>query len=435
MNGVKQMADLKEVKKVAVIGSGIMGSGIAQAFLLGGYETVVLSDINDDALEKSKESIEIVLKALEDEDKFKEYVTTHPFLGHFQNIDFKKLKADHKRVGLIADGLTAQKIMGRLVCETDLAKAVSDVDFVLEAVSERLDIKQAVFQQLGELTPPHTVCASNTSTLPVTEIARLSKRPENAIGMHFHGFTQAFNRLIEIMGGEKTSDAAQSIGQQVGESLPSVGGERLVIRLEKEAAGFIANRIAAPLQIYSTWLLDQAREQGISLEQLHAAGYDLRMGDFIGLDTVVNATKSYHDHISSDFESAQLITELFNEGKLGAKSGQGIFKWDDTGNPIIKDIQLGDKTLKFMRDNTDAELGLAMRMNEACRLLEMGVVKSYGVITELERIGEGHEGIFELGIDKHTEWSEKLDAVAEKIGKSYIRPCEMMRSGKYKDYP
>ena len=74
-------------------------------------------------------------------------------------------------------------------------------------------------------------------------------------------------------------------------------------------------------------------------------------------------------------------------------------------------------------------------MNEACRLLEMGAVKGYEVINQVERIGERHEGIFEIGFDKHRKWSEKLEAVAEKIGKSYLMPCDMMKTGKYKDYP
>ena len=87
-----------------------------------------------------------------------------------------------------------------------------------------------------------------------------------------------------------------------------------------------------------------------------------------------------------------------------------------------------------MTENIDSELMLAARLNEACRLLDMGAVKGYEVINEVERIGESHEGIFVLGWDKYKEWAVKLERVAEKIGKPYFKPCDMMRSGKFKEY-
>jgi len=270
--------------------------------------------------------------------------------------------------------------------------------------------------------------------MPVSKIGKLSKRPQSVIGMHHHGFMQVFNTLVEIMGSDKTAEESMALGKAVGESFPSVGGKRLVVRLEKEAAGFIANRIAAPGVIYATWLLDKAREQGITFEQLHAAGYDMRMSDYVGLDTALNATISYQENLSSDFAPSKVLVELVKEGRLGRKTGRGIYDWDESGNAIIKETQVAEKTLNFLRENADPELMLALRMNEACRLLEMGAVKGYEVINEVERIGEYHEGIFVLGFDKCKEWAEKLEAVAEKIGKSYLKPCEMMRSGRFKDY-
>ena len=112
-----------------------------------------------------------------------------------------------------------------------------------------------------------------------------------------------------------------------------------------------------------------------------------------------------------------------------------MYEWDESGNAIIKETKVEEKTLNFLKEYADPELWLATRLNEACRLLEMGVVKGCGVITEVERIGESHEGIFVLGWDKYKEWAEKLEALAEKIGKPYLKPCEMMRSGRFKDYP
>jgi enoyl-CoA hydratase/3-hydroxyacyl-CoA dehydrogenase len=412
-----------------------MGTGIASIALLGGYERVVLSDIDNSALKKSRDSIETVIKALEDEDRFKEYVSSHSFLNSLSDVNFTELKANPERVGVIAEGCTAGEIMDRLVCEVDLQRAVSDVDFVIEAVPEILGMKQEVFRKLSELTPSHTVCASNTSTLPVSKIGKFSKRPESVIGMHHHGFMQVFDTLVEVMGSDRTAEESLVLGKAVGESFPSIRGKRLVVRLEKEAEGFIANRIAAPAVIYATWLLDQAREQGITFEQLHAAGNDMRGLDYVGLDTALNATISYQENLSSDFAPPKALVELAKEGRLGRKTGRGIYDWDESGNAIIKETQVEEKTLDFLKENADPELMLATRLNEACRLLEMGVVKGYEVINEVERIGESHEGIFVLGFNKYNEWVEKLEAVAEKIGKPYLKPCEMMRSGRFRDYP
>jgi len=141
------MTDISNVRKIAVIGSGIMGTGIASIALLGGYERVVLTDIDNNALMKSRDSIDFVIKALEDEDRFKKYVSSHPFLNNLSDVNFAELKANRKAVGVIAEGCTAGEIMDRLVCEVDLQRAVSDVDFVIEAVPEILGVKQELLCQ------------------------------------------------------------------------------------------------------------------------------------------------------------------------------------------------------------------------------------------------------------------------------------------------
>jgi 3-hydroxyacyl-CoA dehydrogenase len=130
------MTNISDVRRIAVIGSGIMGTGIASIALLGGYQKVILSDIDNSALKKSRDSIDSVVKALEHEDRFKEYISSHPFLNSLSSVNFAELKANRKAVGVIAEGCTAGEIMDRLVCEVDLQRAVSDVDFVIEAVPD-----------------------------------------------------------------------------------------------------------------------------------------------------------------------------------------------------------------------------------------------------------------------------------------------------------
>jgi len=429
------MADLSSVKKIAVVGSGIMGTGIMEGILLKGFDKAVLHDADSSALRKGRDTIERMIRIVADEEGFKQFVSSYAGMNAQHSRDFDALRKDPKIVGMFAEGATADDILGRLVCEEDLEKAVSDVDFVIEAVSEVLELKQDVFEKLSELAPAHAVCASNTSTLPVTKIALKSKRPENAIGMHFHGFTQIINRLVEIMGGEKTAEGAMELGRLVGASLPSLGGERLAVRLDREAEGFIANRIAAPAGIYGTWFMDKAMAEGISLEQLHAAGRNMIGTDIVGLDTAYNAGISYQQNLSPDFSPSKAITELVKQGRLGRKTGRGIYEWDESGNVVIKEVEVEEKTREFIKAYSDPEIAMAARLNEACRLIELGVVKGCSVVTEVERIGESHEGIFVLGADKYKEWAEKLEEVAERIGKPYLKPCEMMKSGKFKDYP
>ena len=175
-----------------------------------------------------------------------------------------------------------------------------------------------------------------------------------------------------------------------------------------------------PESFFKDLVLDRAIEQGVTLEQLHAAGYDMRVMDYIGLDTILNGYMSNQENISSDFAPPKILTELVKQGNLGCKTGRGIYEWDESGNAIIRETRAEQKTLDFMAENMDSDLFRGARLNEACRLLDMGAVREYEVINEAERIGESREGIFALGWDKYGMWSEKLERAADKIGKPYF---------------
>ncbi len=139
--------------------------------------------------------------------------------------------------------------------------------------------------------------------------------------------------------------------------------------------------------------------------------------------------------LSLDFNPAKIIEQSVKDGRLGRKTGRGLYEWDKSGRIIIKEVQVEEKTRKFLEDNIDPELGLATRMNEGCRLLEMGVVKGYELINKVDLIGNGREGPFVQGINKYMEWSDKLETMAEKLNKHYLKPCDMMKSGRFKNYP
>ncbi|MHA1727520.1 MAG: 3-hydroxyacyl-CoA dehydrogenase family protein [Promethearchaeota archaeon] len=429
------ISNISDIKNIAIIGSGIMGTQIALVALLSGYKKVILNDVNNSFLEKARNSIKRGIQSLETEEKFKSSISANPaMIARLKNSGFSKIKGNIKFVGIIANHFTSDEIMDRLVCKVDLQQAVSDVDFVIEAVPENFKLKQEVFKQLGEFSPSHAVIASNTSTMSITKLGESSGRPENVIGMHFHGTVPIFNRLIEVTGGNKTTEATLRLGCLVGENFPSLEGERFILRLEKETPGFVANRLTLARAIHLNWILDTAIEQGITLDQLVAGGLRLIGLDIVGLDTIYNTWKYLEENLSPDFAPGKVITQLLESGNLGKKTGKGIYEWNENG-PIIKDISVDDKTKEFLSVNRNKNLAMAIRMNEACRLLEEGVIKGYETINKVDKIGDNRQETFVLGLEKYKEWSEILEKFAQKMGKPYLKPCDMMKSGRFKEFP
>ena len=180
-----KLVEFDSIKNVAVIGGGIMGSGIAQVALLTGYEKVTIIDLNSKILEQAIKLIQTRIEALESEEQFKNYFASDERL---ENFDIKKTLENFESVGIVAKNIDTKTIIKRLYTETEISKGVEDADFVIEAVTEKLELKQDIFKQLGEFAPPHAVLASNTSSMSITKIGELSSRPEKIIGMHFHTF-------------------------------------------------------------------------------------------------------------------------------------------------------------------------------------------------------------------------------------------------------
>jgi 3-hydroxybutyryl-CoA dehydrogenase len=421
------MVDFSKIRNFVVIGGGTMGSGIAQVALLTGYEKVTVIDLNTEILEKSKTLIQQRIEALESEEKCKEFFGYHEML---KNLDFKKKLESYESVGIVANKVDTRTIMNRLCTETKISKGVWDADFVIEAVSEKLKLKQKIFEQLGESCTAQTVMASNTSTMSITKIAKDCKRPEKVIGMHFHTFFPITGVLIEITPGEKTSEESLELGREIAQRFPSLLGDRFTVQLDKESPGLIANRLAITGSLYFNWLMNQAIDNGISREQLAAANISSETADLIGIDTIYYCAKYFEEMVSPEFAPSKRITELFKAGKLGRKVGEGFYKWNEDG-PIKNLPPMEKKTTDFLANVLDLELISAIQLNEACRLLEEDVVKSYELIDEAILKGTFMPGPFALGKTKFKEWAEKLDEFAGKSGITYLKPCDMMRSGRF----
>lgn len=405
------MVDISHIKKVTMIGAGNQGCSIGQIALMAGFEKVILNDLNMDILQKAADIIENGFP-VNDED-----------LG-LTSYGLKSLEEN----GFLKEGQTCENLLNRLVLEVDLRKAVNDVNYIIEAVPEFMDIKQNVYQQLGEFTKERAIIASNTSTMSISKLGEASGKPEYVHGMHFFG--PITGRMVEVTKGEKTKKEVMDIGEAIAYNLPCIGGKRVVARLEKETPGFIGNRINIVGILYLNWIAEQAVKKNIPYEQLDAdvlgvmnpPGFVLL--DIIGLDVIYGALKYFEETVSSDFKPSKIITDMMESGNLGRKTGKGFYDWT---SGVIPDIDASKKA-----NIINPEIVLALQLNEGCRLLEQGIVNNYKIIDQVNLLAYRNPGPFIPGKKNYERWSILLEEFAEKSGYEYVKPCKLMKSGEFR---
>ncbi len=281
------------IKKITVLGSGIMGHGIAQVSAMAGYN-VVLRDIEQQFLDKAMEKIRWSLDKL---------------------VSKQKISQEE-----------GQKIFERITPIVDLATALKDCDLMIEAVPEIMDLKKKVYSEVDKVAENKTVFASNTSTLPITEIANTTTRPERFIGIHFFNPPQLM-KLVEVIPGQKTS---KELIDTTINFVKSVSKEPVLCK--KDVAGFIVNRIFIPLVHEAAWAMDRT---GATKEEIDSAvKFTLQfpmgifeLADFTGLDVIHKATIEMHSRDKKVINPHPLIEKLFNEKKLGQKSGSGFYEY------------------------------------------------------------------------------------------------------------
>jgi len=390
------MEELEKVITIAVIGAGTMGAEIAQVALMGGFKPVILNDLNNTILKRAASKIEDGLKKLAVKKRLKE-------------------------------GFTPSNIMENLIIEPDLQKAVSEADFIIEAIPEIMSLKQDLFEDLGKYSPQHAILATNTSTMSITKIASASGRPDKVIGCHF--FTPiVVLRLIEIIKGSKTSEKTVEITKNFCQKLPALKGKRFLPLLTKESPGFIVNRLTIGTSLYLNWVLDDAMEKKIPLGYIDADLESLmeigpfEKWDYLGLDVIFNVLNYFNKTVSPEFSPGKTLTKLVNEGKLGRKTGKGLFEWIE-GKSVI------DKTKQANLFNID--IFMAIQLNEGCRLLEDGIVSNYKTIDDTMMAGMDLPGPFGAGKRNYQKWTKILEDFVEKSGLNYLTPCNLMKSGKF----
>lgn len=281
-----------KIKKIMVIGAGQMGGGIAQVAAQAGLQ-VILNDIDMSMIEQRVAFIDKTLT---------------------RNVEKGKITAEEQ-----------QEILARLVPSTDLQDA-ADVDFVVEAATENMALKETIFRKLDEVARPDVILATNTSSLPITEIAAVTSRPESVIGMHFMNPVPVMV-LVEVIRGIATSDEVYAI---VEELAVAMGKKPVEVN---DYPGFISNRVLMPMIneaifcVYEGVADPEAVDQVMKLGMNHPMG-PLTLADFIGLDTCLAIMEVlYEGFADSKYRPCPLLRKMVKAGWLGKKSGQGFYAY------------------------------------------------------------------------------------------------------------
>jgi enoyl-CoA hydratase/3-hydroxyacyl-CoA dehydrogenase len=390
------MVDIRNIKTFVVIGAGTMGREIAQVALMAGFENVIINDIKEEVIKEATNYIENGLRRLE-------------------------------RKGLLKEDQKTDILLNHLIKESNLNRAVQNADFVVEAIPEVMDLKQQLFHKIGNTAPAHAIFATNTSTMSITDIASTSGREEKVIGMHF--FTPiVVLRLIELIKGSKTSQETFDISYEVSLKFPSLKGKRYIAKINKESPGFIVNRLTIASSLYLSWMLDYATEKEISYEFLDNDVVEppnlgpFAKWDFLGLDVVRNVQIYFANTLSSEFSPCKTLQKLVDEGKLGKKTGSGLYEWN--GDKIIRKSMEKANLINF-------EMYYAIQLNEGCRLLEEGIVSNYKIIDDTMLAGMDMPGPFSAGKRNYKKWVEMLEAFSKESGINYIKPTKLMATGTF----
>jgi 3-hydroxybutyryl-CoA dehydrogenase len=282
-----------EIKQIMVIGAGQMGAGIAQVCASGGYD-VYLHDLDEALTKKGKEGIS------------------------------KRLQRDVEK-DRISDA-DKERILRRIHESTDLSNA-ENVDIVIEAAVENMEIKKTLFQQLDDRAPAHAILATNTSSLPITEIAAATKRPEKVIGMHFMNPVPVM-KLVEVIRGLQTTDETYNAVADLASALKKTSVE------VNDFPGFVANRILMPMINEAIYTLYEGVSSAEDIDEVMKLGMNHPMGpltlaDFIGLDTCLYIMETLHDEFGDDkYRPCPLLRKYVKAGWLGKKSGRGFYAYD-----------------------------------------------------------------------------------------------------------
>ena len=282
-----------EIKKIAVLGAGLMGNGIAHVCAQAGYE-VKMRDIDQKFIDKG---LALIKKNLER--------------------GLKKGKITQEEI---------DAIFGRIEGVLDLKEAVKDADLVIEAIPEIVSLKLDTWKEVDEAAPDHAILASNTSSISITQMAAVTKRPEKFIGMHFFNPVPIMG-LVEIIKGQATNDETEKTIKDVSKK---VGKETVLVN---EAPGFAVNRILVPAMLEAVFAIQEGVATVEDMDTSIRLGLNWPMGpltllDFVGLDTTLHIADYFVDEFKdSKYRAPTLLRKMVRAGWLGRKSGMGFYDY------------------------------------------------------------------------------------------------------------
>tara|TARA_B100000927_G_scaffold34834_1_gene25041 strand:+ start:1436 stop:2326 length:891 start_codon:yes stop_codon:yes gene_type:complete len=296
------------MNNIAVIGAGTMGNGIAHVFAQSGYQ-VSLIDLSEEALERA---LRTITKNLD------------------RQLAKEKISAEDKA-----------QTLDRISLNTSMDKGIEGAELIVEAATENTDLKLKIFKQLDELAQEHTILATNTSSISITQIAAVTNRPDKVIGMHFMNPVPIM-KLVEIIRGYSTSDEVTSTIMSLSKSLGKIPVE------VNDYPGFVANRVLMPMINEAICTLHEGVagveeiDTVMKLGMAHPMG-PLQLADFIGLDVCLAILQVLHDGFGNPkYAPCPLLVNMVTAGKKGVKSGEGFYSWGHG----TKDLILSEKFKK-----------------------------------------------------------------------------------------
>ncbi len=302
------ICEKKFMNNIAVIGAGTMGNGIAHVFAQSGYQ-VSLIDLSEEALERA---LRTITKNLD------------------RQLAKEKISAEDKA-----------QTLDRISLNTSMDKGIEGAELIVEAATENTDLKLKIFKQLDELAQEHTILATNTSSISITQIAAVTNRPDKVIGMHFMNPVPIM-KLVEIIRGYSTSDEVTSTIMSLSKSLGKIPVE------VNDYPGFVANRVLMPMINEAICTLHEGVagveeiDTVMKLGMAHPMG-PLQLADFIGLDVCLAILQVLHDGFGNPkYAPCPLLVNMVTAGKKGVKSGEGFYSWGHG----TKDLILSEKFKK-----------------------------------------------------------------------------------------
>ena len=373
------------IQRVAVVGTALMGHGIAQAFSVNGFEVILLSR-NENNLKRALQKIQWSL------DKFakKSMITQEEMHATLARI---KTSASYKE-GLL------------------------DVDLVVESVPERLELKKQVFSKIDQYASDDTIIATNTSALSVTEIGRATKRPQKTVGMHWFMPPQLI-QLVEVIKGNDTSketlEAVMDVSKKLGKT---------PILCKKDVCGFIVSRILVSVfnEAFCTYTRKEATIPEIDSAVKYKGGFPMgwfELVDFVGVDIEHDVSKILYDtHGERFFPHLEVTEPLIKSNKLGKKTGQGFYEWQ-TGRPKIPET---------IKTKYSVERSWAVATNEAAWIVFEGVAEPESIDLAM-KLGTG----WRLGPFEYTN-KQGLDNILKTLESAYeqhpielYKPCPLLK--------